>query len=75
VAQSLSHVHLTPRSFPGQRVLETRLDVQPEPAVFEQRQDYFGNHVTTFAVVQSHDHLSATASSIVEVEPSAMPQT
>src|SRR5207253_3766152 len=42
--------------------------------VFEQRQDYFGNHVPTFAVFQSHDHLSAAATSIVEVEPAAFPQ-
>src|SRR5229473_2908210 len=75
VAQSLSQAHLTPRSFPGQRVIETRLDVQPQPAVFEQRQDYFGNQVTTFAVFQSHDHLSATATSIVEVEPAAFQET
>jgi transglutaminase-like putative cysteine protease len=75
VAQSLSQAHITPRSFPGQRVVETHLEVQPHAAVFEQRVDYFGNIVTTFAVFQSHDHLSTTATSVVEVEPANFRQT
>ena len=69
VAQCLSEVRLTPRSLARQHVLETRLHVQPEPAVMEKRQDYFGNHVATFSVFRTHDHFSATATSIVEVQP------
>jgi len=75
VAQSLSLAHLTPRSFPGQRVIETHLEVQPEPAVFEQHTDYFGNTATTFAVFQSHDRLEARATSIVEVDALPFRQT
>ena len=69
VAQCLSEARLTPRTFPRQRVLETKLEVHPEPAVMERRKDYFGNEVATFSVFRTHDHFSATATSIVEVEP------
>jgi transglutaminase-like putative cysteine protease len=37
--------------------------------MFEVRKDYFGNDVTTFAVFRQHDQFSATATSIVEVQP------
>jgi transglutaminase-like putative cysteine protease len=48
------------------------MEVHPEPALFEHRKDYFGNEVTTFAVFRTHAHFSATATSIVEVEPRAI---
>ena len=69
VSQSLSETRLTPRTFPGQTLHESRIHIQPEPAVLEHRRDYFGNDVTTFAVFKSHDHFSATAVSVVEVDP------
>ena len=55
VTQSLSEARLTPRSFPGQQLRETRIHVHPEPGVLERRKDYFGNDVTTFAVFRTHD--------------------
>jgi transglutaminase-like putative cysteine protease len=45
------------------------MDVHPAPAVLDHRKDYFGNDVTTFAVFQTHDRFSATATSVVGVEP------
>jgi transglutaminase-like putative cysteine protease len=69
VSQSQSEARLTPRTFPGQTLHESRLRIHPEPAVLEHRQDYFGNHVTTFSVFKTHDRFSATAVSVVEVEP------
>jgi transglutaminase-like putative cysteine protease len=69
VAQCLSEVRLTPRTLPTQRVLETRLHVEPEPAVLERRKDYFGNDVATFSVFRTHDKFTATAISIVDVQP------
>ncbi len=71
VSQSLSEVRLTPRSFPGQKLHESRLEVHPEPAVLERRKDYFGNDVTAFSVFRAHEQFSASATSIVEVEPRA----
>ena len=60
VAQCLSEAHLVPRNFPGQVLHQTRLHVEPEPAVLESRKDYFGNDVTTFAVFRMHEVFSAT---------------
>jgi transglutaminase-like putative cysteine protease len=68
VSQSQSEARLTPRTFPGQTLHEFRIRMQPEPAVLEHREDYFGNEVTSFAVFKTHEHFSATATSIVEVE-------
>jgi transglutaminase-like putative cysteine protease len=68
VSQSQSEARLTPRTFPGQTLHEFRIQIQPEPAVLEHRQDYFGNDVTSFAVFKTHERFSATATSIVEVE-------
>jgi transglutaminase-like putative cysteine protease len=65
----LTEARLTPRTFPGQTLHESRLHVKPEPAVLEHRDDYFGNHVTTFAIFKTHEYFSATAVSVVEVEP------
>ena len=57
------------RTFPGQTLHRSRIDVHPEPTDLEHRQDYFGNEVTSFAVFRSHDQFLITATSVVEVEP------
>src|SRR6266568_3257093 len=67
VSHCLNEVRLTPRSLPGQRVFQTGLRVQPLPAFFQHRKDYFGNDVTTFEVFEKHDRMVATATSTVEV--------
>ena len=67
VVQCFNEAHLTPRAFPGQRVREHALHVDPHPAFLQRRQDYFGNEVATFAVFEKHDRLAAVASSVVEV--------
>jgi transglutaminase-like putative cysteine protease len=69
VSQCLSEARLTPRNLPGQVLHQSRLHVEPEPALLERHHDYFGNDVTTFAVFRMHDRFSATATSIVEVQP------
>jgi transglutaminase-like putative cysteine protease len=68
VAQCLTEAHLIPRNVPGQMLHASRIHVTPEPAVFEQRQDYFGNHIATFAVFRTHDRFVTEATSIVEVQ-------
>ena len=67
VSQCLSEAHLAPRECPGQHVLETRLQIHPEPAVMDQRDDYFGNHVHTYSIFRNHDRFITTSTSIVEV--------
>ncbi len=70
VSHCVSEARITPRSLPpGQRVIETRVQVEPEPMVLETRQDYFGNHVAAFSVFRPHAKLTVTARSIVEIEP------
>ena|SRR5262245_13283466 len=69
VAQCLNEVRLTPRTISTQRVQETSLHVVPAPAFVYGREDYFGNAVSTFAVFENHDELTATARSLVEVSP------
>ena len=69
VSQCVSEARITPRSLPpGQKVLETRIHIEPEPAALTTRTDYFGNQITAFSVFRPHDRLTATAQSVVEVE-------
>jgi transglutaminase-like putative cysteine protease len=71
VSHCLNEVRLTPRRLDWQQVHETDFQVHPEPAFIHHRKDYYGNHVTSFEVLEKHDRLEATAESVVEV----MPQT
>ena len=71
VAQCLNELRLTPRVMPTQSVRKSEIIVVPEPAFLHHREDYFGNDVSVFAVFDRHDKLTATARSVVEVEPAA----
>jgi transglutaminase-like putative cysteine protease len=53
---------------PGQRLLASRIRVEPEPVVTDERKDYFGNDVSSFAIFRSHDRFTTTATAVVEVE-------
>ena len=68
-----NEAHLRPRSFGRQRCVESRLAVEPAPALMHERTDFFGNPVTYFAVQQPHDTLIVTASSIVELTTAGQP--
>jgi transglutaminase-like putative cysteine protease len=67
VSQCLNEVRLTPRVLPTQRVHSAEIQVDPRPAFFHSRQDYFGNDVSVFSVLEKHDQLTATAHSVVDV--------
>src|SRR5208283_4205965 len=69
VTQCFTEARLTPRAMPGQQVREHSLQVNPFPAFLQNRTDYFGNEVATFAVFEKHDRFSAIASSVVQVTP------
>ncbi|MFM2125299.1 MAG: hypothetical protein RL328_1750 [Acidobacteriota bacterium] len=69
VGQCLSETHLTPRSFPGQVVIDSKIEVQPRPAVVESHRDYYGNEVSVFGVFETHSRFVVTSTSIVEMEP------
>src|SRR6476661_5529977 len=67
VSRCLNEVHLTPRQLPLQQVRQAAIQVEPAPAFLRHRKDYFGNDVSTFAVIDVHHNLTATAKSLVEV--------
>jgi transglutaminase-like putative cysteine protease len=69
VSQCLNEVRLAPRSLSHQQVKENTLEVEPAPAFVYNRKDYFGNDVSTFGVFESHEKLTATTKSIVNVGP------
>jgi transglutaminase-like putative cysteine protease len=68
VTQCFTEARLTPRAMAHQQVREHSLQVSPFPAFLQERQDYFGNGVSTFAIFERHDRFAAVASSVVEVE-------
>ena len=69
VSQSLNELRLTPRSSPGQQLREINILIEPEPASWQGRKDYFGNEVTTVAVYEPHRRFVVEARSMVEVQP------
>jgi transglutaminase-like putative cysteine protease len=73
VAQCQSEVRLTPRVLPWQTLLDSRIQTTPEPASVERHKDYFGNEVTSFTILESHDRFTTVATSVVNVE--ARPQS
>jgi transglutaminase-like putative cysteine protease len=70
VSQCLNDVRLTPRVLPTQAVKGAVLKVEPAPAFVYERKDYFGNDVSTFGVFETHEKLTATATSLVDVTTS-----
>jgi len=85
VTNSLNELRLTPRSLPqqakdglaggpsGQQLREINIVIEPEPANWQGRKDYFGNEVTTVAVYEPHRRLMIEARSMVEVQPALQP--
>ena len=69
VTSSYGRAHLTPRDTGRQRCLEFAFEVDPEPADRSTSRDAYGNVSTYFHVTRNHSALTATATSIVEVDP------
>lgn len=69
VSQCQSEVRLTPRALPWQALIESRIEATPGPSSVEAHKDYFGNDVTTFTILESHDRFNIVATSVVEVQP------
>jgi transglutaminase-like putative cysteine protease len=66
-----NEVHLTPRDTPWQRVVSHHLGIAPVPATVAHHTDVFGNHVGFLALEEPHSHLVITATSEVDMLPSA----
>ncbi len=59
---------LRPRSFGGNRVLQSALEILPAPSVYTERTDYFGNTLCFFTVQEPHRELVVEARSEVVVD-------
>lgn len=73
VSQCLSEVRLTPRALPWQTLIDSRIHTTPEPKSVERHKDYFGNEVTSFTIVESHDRFTTVATSLVDVAERTAP--
>ncbi|MGD8885898.1 MAG: transglutaminase family protein [Gammaproteobacteria bacterium] len=62
-----NEARLRPRNFEKQQCSLSKLEINPKPSDIRQREDFFGNRVTYFAIDQPHTVLTVTSSSEVEV--------
>lgn len=62
-------VHLAPRTTDRQTTLHYQVQVDPTPAFFVARSDYFGNRVESFSIEGAHRELAVVARSTVVVRP------
>ena len=63
-----NEARLRPRDFDKQQCSISELEISPKPGDIRQREDFFGNRVTYFAIEQPHTVLSVTATSEVIVK-------
>jgi transglutaminase-like putative cysteine protease len=62
-----NEARLQPRNFWRQQCHQSHFEIQPTPSDFRAWIDYFGNHVTYFAIQQPHTQLIVTAISEVNI--------
>lgn len=72
---SLCHnmAHLIPKECPWQACEQSEITVTPQPAVMDERRDFFDNIVTHFTVQEPHKQLTILASHQVVVIPESRP--
>ncbi len=68
VANARHVLRLTPINRPGQRVTVTTLQIEPEPALRRETQDFFGNRITSIALEQPHDELTVKMAARITVD-------
>lgn len=73
VSLSQQIAHLRPRECAGQHTLAHRLEIVPAPAQCSERNDFFGNPVTAFALHAPHAQLAVRARSRIRVDAPAWP--
>lgn len=59
--------HLVPRECPWQHAEESVLSITPDPAVIEDRVDFYGNPVTYFTIQEQHRELTVCVTHRVDV--------
>ncbi|MFF0631363.1 transglutaminase N-terminal domain-containing protein [Nocardia sp. NPDC004151] len=73
VSSSYGRAYLTPREFPGQRLLAHDTRVDPVPSDRSVGADVYGNTTLYFHVTAGHRRLEVTGESLVEVAAPAVP--
>ena len=73
VPQCQNEARLLPRTTPRQECEHAQLRIEPSPAVYRDREDFFGNRVSYFAVQEAHASLAVTAQSEVLLVPATLP--
>ncbi|WP_227998027.1 transglutaminase family protein [Nocardia australiensis] len=68
VTSSYGRAYLTPREFPGQRVLSHEIVIDPVPSDRSIGTDVYGNTTSYFHVTEEHRALVVTGESTVEVD-------
>jgi transglutaminase-like putative cysteine protease len=67
VTLSYGQLHLLPRELPRQHIVRATVEIDPEPEVYTERVDYFGNYTSYFEIHEPHQKLTVTAMSTVEI--------
>ena len=62
-----NEARLRPRDFERQQCAISKLEVSPKPSDIRQREDFFGNRVTYFAIEHPHTVLSVASTSEVNI--------
>ncbi len=75
VGLNYSEARLLPRNTPAQRVLESRLELEPAADDYQERLDPWGNRVVWFMSRRPHPCLSVVAHSLLERSAIALPKT
>ncbi|MFQ6394710.1 transglutaminase family protein [Nocardia sp. KC 131] len=68
VSSSYGRAYLTPREYPGQRLLSHEIDIDPVPSDRSIGTDVYGNTTSYFHVTAEHRTLVVTGESLVEVD-------
>jgi transglutaminase-like putative cysteine protease len=68
VAHSHQQLHLTPRNSARQRCFEHRIGIAPQPLLYSEHMDCFGNLVTRFELDRPHDRLQVVAEMQVDLD-------
>ena len=68
-----NEAYLLPRSFARQECQSSQIQINPVPAVYQERADFFGNRVVYFAIQEPHTVLEVTASSTLMLSPAELP--
>ncbi|MDQ1412967.1 MAG: hypothetical protein QOE07_1555 [Acidimicrobiaceae bacterium] len=71
VTSSYGQVQLVPREIPGQTCERQEVRIDPLPADYQERSDFFGNRFAYFEISSVHRDLSVTTTSWIEISTPA----